>query len=211
MTKHANPKRLHLLFLVIALGVMVKLVVALGPFVMGGAFGLTPPEVLAGDQKENPSPANVAKATAPAQKENSPAAPTSARTDKGTGPVESYSFIQQKEAELKRREEQLASKEQYLAKMEKEVEQKLKELMAVQKEIQVYRAEKDESQNGRVRSLAKIYGTMKPKEAAKLLENLDEKLVMSVISTMSSDEAAGILSNMDVKKAAKISEALCSR
>lgn len=212
MKSHANLKRLHLLFLVIALGVLFKLVIALGPFVMGGTFRLTPPEVLAGDQKETPSPTTtVAKAAAPAQKENSPAAPTTTKVDKGTGAAESYAFMQQKEAELKRREEQLASKEQYLSKMEKEVEQKLKELMAVQKEIHVYRAEKDETQNGRVRSLAKIYGTMKPKEAAKLLENLDEKLVMSVISTMSSDEAAGILSNMDVKKAAKISEALCNR
>jgi flagellar motility protein MotE (MotC chaperone) len=49
---------------------------------------------------------------------------------------------------------------------------------------------------------------MKPKEAAKLLENLEENLVVEVISTMSATEAANILSNMDVKKAAKISQAL---
>jgi flagellar motility protein MotE (MotC chaperone) len=68
-----------------------------------------------------------------------------------------------------------------------------------------------ESQNTKVRGLAKIYGTMKPKEAAKLMENLDDKLVMNIISTMTPDEAAAILSLMEVKKAAKISEALSGR
>ncbi len=211
MTKHSNLKWLHFSFLVIALGVLVKLVFALGPFLMEGSLKLTTPEVLAGDQKDRPSSPTAAKANTPPQKDSSPAAPSGAKPEKGTGASETYAFIQQKEAELKRREDQVVSKEQYLAKMEKEVEQKLKELIAVQKEIQAYRAERDENQNGKVRSLAKIYGTMKPKEAAKLLENLDDKLVMNVISTMSSDEAAGILSNMDVKKAAKISEALCNR
>jgi len=52
---------------------------------------------------------------------------------------------------------------------------------------------------------------MKPKEAAKLLENLDENLVVQIISTMNSDEAANILAGMDVKKAAKISESLSQR
>ena len=95
--------------------------------------------------------------------------------------------------------------------MEKEVEQKVKDLLALQKEVQTVRTEKLETQNTKVRSLAKIYGTMKPKEAAKLMENLDDKLVMNIIATMTPDEAAAILSLMEVKKAAKISEALSGR
>lgn len=210
MKRHTNLRWLHFLSLAIALGVLAKLAFALGPFLMDGSFKLSTAEVLAGDQNDKSPPPAAAKAGTPASKDGSPATPSAGKPEKATGASESYAFLLQKEAELKRREDQVASKEQLLAKMEKEVEQKMKELIAVQKEIQAYRAEKDESQNGRVRSLAKIYGSMKPKEAAKLLENLDEKLVMSVISTMSSDEAAGILSNMDVKKAAKISEALCN-
>ncbi|MEN6437523.1 MAG: hypothetical protein ABFD97_02970 [Syntrophobacter sp.] len=125
--------------------------------------------------------------------------------------TDALTFIQQRENELRRKEEQLKEKEERLAKIEKEVEQKTKELLALQKEIQAYRSERQDTQNTKVRSLAKIYGTMKPKEAAKLLENLEDKLVMGIISTMSSDEAAAILALMDVKKAAKISEALSGR
>ena len=52
---------------------------------------------------------------------------------------------------------------------------------------------------------------MKPKDAAKLMEALDDKLVMGIIATMTPDEAASILALMEVKKAAKISEALSAR
>jgi flagellar motility protein MotE (MotC chaperone) len=52
---------------------------------------------------------------------------------------------------------------------------------------------------------------MKIKEAAKLLENLDEQLVVNVISVMNTDAAANILTNMDTKKAARISQVLSTR
>jgi len=125
--------------------------------------------------------------------------------------ADSLSVLQQREIELRKKEEQLREKEEHLVNLEKEVEQKVKDLLALQKEVQSVRTEKFETQNTKVRGLAKIYGTMKPKEAAKLMEALDDKLVMNIISTMTPDEAAAILSLMDVKKAAKISEALSGR
>jgi flagellar motility protein MotE (MotC chaperone) len=119
--------------------------------------------------------------------------------------------LQQKESELNRKEELMRQREAYLSKMKLEVEEKLKELIGLQKEIQAYRTEKQENQNAQIRSLSKIYGSMKPKEAAKLLENLDDTLVVNIISTMNAPEAANILANMDIKKAAKISERLSKR
>ena len=129
----------------------------------------------------------------------------------GSSTADSFSAIQQKEIEIHKREEQLKEKEERLAKLEKEIEQKLQDLLALQKEAQSVRNEKQEAENSKVRGLAKIYGTMKPKEAAKLMENLDDKLVMGIFSTMTPDEAASILALIDVKKAAKISEGLSGR
>ena len=129
----------------------------------------------------------------------------------GNSAGDSFSALHQKETEIHKREEQLNEKEERLGKLEKEVEQKVKDLLALQKEVLTVRTEKLETQNAKVRGLAKIYGTMKPKEAAKLMDNLDDKLVMNIISTMTPDEAAAILSLMDIKKAAKISEALSGR
>jgi len=157
------------------------------------------PEAIAKDEKPR------------AEAENAAPVEAKAKTRPGISTSESLSAFQQKEIEIRKKEEQLKEKEERLDKLEKEIEQKVKDLLALQKEVQSVRSEKQETQNTRVRGLAKIYGTMKPKEAAKLMENLDDKLVMGIISTMTPDEAAAILALMEVKKAAKISEALSVR
>jgi flagellar motility protein MotE (MotC chaperone) len=166
-------------------------------------------EVMAEDRK-----GKAKKAAPPAKPEDSgqtaPASDAPKRPSNSSVP-EMVSYLETRNAELNKKEEQLKQKEEYLSQMEQQVENKLKELLAIQKEIQAFRTEREENQNAKVRSLAKIYGTMKPKEAAKLLENLEEPLVVEVISTMNATEAANILSNMDVKKAAKISQALSHR
>ena len=174
-----------------------------------GDLSLFASEVMAEDRK-----GKTKKAAPPAKPEDpgqtAPAPDVPKRPSNSSVP-EMVTYLETRNAELNKKEEQLKQKEEYLAQMEQQVENKLKELLAIQKEIQVFRAEREENQSSKVRSLAKIYGTMKPKEAAKLLENLEEPLVVEVISTMSATEAANILSNMDVKKAAKISQALSHR
>jgi len=165
-----------------------------------------------GPERTSAVPEAIAKDDKPkAEAENAAPDDTKAKTKPGVSTTESLSAFQQKEIEIRKREEQLKEKEERLGKLEKEIEQKVKDLLALQKEIQAVRIEKQETQNTKVRGLAKIYGTMKPKEAAKLMENLDDKLVMGIISTMTPDEAAAILALMEVKKAAKISEALSAR
>jgi len=180
--------------LVIKLAVTVIGALNPGPERTGGV-----PEAIAKDEKPK------------AEAENAAPVEAKAKTKPGISTTESLSAFQQKEIEIRKKEEQLKEKEDRLGKLEKEIEQKVKELLALQKEVQSVRTEKQETQNTRVRGLAKIYGTMKPKEAAKLMEALDDKLVMGIIATMTSDEAAAILALMEVKKAAKISEALSGR
>ncbi len=176
------------------------LVIKLAITVMG-AFHFQPetticvPDAMAKDDKPVAEAENVAQVEKTAQ----------------SRPGESLSALRQKEIEISKKEEQLKEKEKNLGKIEKEVEQKVKDLLALQKQVQSVRTGALETQNSKVRSLAKIYGTMKPKEAAKLMENLDDKLVMGIIATLTPDEAAAILSLMDVKKAAKISEDLSGR
>lgn len=173
------------------------------------------PEVLATDQRKS-TPKAGEDGAKPVDKDR-PNKPVSdaepLRTAKSTIPssAETLSILEQRELELKRKEQSLQEQEQHLLQMQKEVEQKLQELIALQKEIHTFRTEKSEAKNANIRSLAQIYGSMKPKEAAKLLENMDEKLVVNLLSTMKANEAAEILAIMDFKKAAKISEALTQR
>jgi flagellar motility protein MotE (MotC chaperone) len=197
-------------FCVLLTVVAIKLTVA-----VIGAFQSLPettcavPEAIAKDEKPRAEAQNAAPVQPAPDGAKDSAAARTARAKPSAS--ESMSAFQQKEIEIRRREEQLKEKEERLSRLEKEVEQKVKDLLVLQKQVQMVQSEKQETQSAKVRGLAKIYGTMKPKEAAKLLENLDDKLVMGIIATMTPDQAAGILALMDVKKAAKISEALSGR
>jgi flagellar motility protein MotE (MotC chaperone) len=200
------------LIVLIFSAVFLKLLLAAGNFANQPKVGhalFAPAEVLAKDPKKDAPPsAKKGPVDKPAAEldggkvgATTPAAP----------PGETTGYLEKKEAELRRKEQHLQEQEQYVLQMQKDVEQKMQELIVIQKEIQAYRNEKAESKSANIRSLAQIYGSMKPKEAAKLLENMEEKLVVAVISTMKSTEAAEILSAMDFKKAAKVSEALTRR
>ncbi len=217
--RRLRPSLLSVLLCAIIAILFVKLaVIVAGNFVLTEVVSPTRDEAIAGQEKTaRNSGAEPDKSGTSLVSESFASTPPADKSVKNTksaqaaNPAEALTFIQQRENELRKKEEQLKEKEERLSKIEKEVEQKTKELLSIQKEIQSFRTERQDVQNTKIKGLAKIYGTMKPKEAAKLLENLDDKLVMGIISTMTSDEAASILSIMEVKKAAKISEALSGR
>jgi flagellar motility protein MotE (MotC chaperone) len=210
--KRKSPFAFGFLVILLVLATLsIKLMVATGNLVIQhkaiSSFFSTP-EVLATDQKKNtPQPAENNRTEKPPPEPE----PVKTARSSSTSSAEVLSYLEQKEMELKRKERNLQEQEQHLLEMQKGVEQKLQELIAVQKDIQNFRNEKAENKNANVRSLAQIYGSMKPKEAAKLLENMDEKLVVSIVSTLKANEAGEIFTVMDSKKAAKISEALTQR
>lgn len=57
-----------------------------------------------------------------------------------------------------------------------------------------------------LKQLAKIYSSMKPTDAAKILDKMDTKLVVSLLATMKDRNAAKILSSFKPEKAARISK-----
>ena len=188
---------------ILALGIL-KVAVVVGSFLLHTeekTSVLSPSEVLAEDQQTKEGD-NATSGGAISESSNRPAPPMT---------PEMLAFLQKKETEIKQREV-------YLEKLEKEVQDKLTELLdlqknveTAQKEIEAFKTERNEEQNSSLRSLSKIYGSMKAKEAGKLLENLDDDLVVKLIQSMQFEQAADILSNMDPKKAAKISMALSAR
>ncbi len=182
---------------------VVKLAVTIiGTFHAGAETADGVPEAIAKEEK----PKAEAQAEAPVE-----LAANKANTKSGSSAADSLSALQQKEMEIRTKEEQLKEKEERLSRLEKEVEQKVKDLLVLQKQIQSTQNVKQEVQNNKVRGLAKIYGTMKPKEAAKLMENLDDKLVMGIISTMNHRSGCGNSFFDGGQKGAKISEALSNR
>nr|WP_281384693.1 hypothetical protein [Nitrospirillum iridis] len=60
-------------------------------------------------------------------------------------------------------------------------------------------------------SLVKIYETMKPPEAARIFEAMDDKVLLNVISRMKEAKAAPVLAAMTPKRAEQVTTMLADR
>ena len=69
----------------------------------------------------------------------------------------------------------------------------------------------DEKTKENVAALIKVYSSMKPEEAASLVEAIDEDLALKIVSGMKSKIAGQVLSKLDVQVAKRISEKLAGK
>ena len=119
--------------------------------------------------------------------------------------------IENKNRELKKREEELRIKQTRLEALEAKVR---KDLDKIEKNISESKKQmgiQDEKTKENVEALIKVYSSMKPEDAANLVEAIDEGLALQIISGMKSKIAGQVLSNLDVKVAKRISDNLAGK
>ena len=119
--------------------------------------------------------------------------------------------IENKNRELKKREEELRLKEVRLEALEAKVRKDLDKIEKSISESKEQMGIQDERTKKNVEALIKVYSSMKPEEAANLVEAIDEGLALQIISGMKSKIAGQVLSNLDVKVAKRISENLAGK
>jgi flagellar motility protein MotE (MotC chaperone) len=120
-------------------------------------------------------------------------------------------IIEKKNRGLKKREEELRLKEVRLKALEAKI---LKDLEKIDKSISESKEQmgaRDKKTKKNVDALVKVYSSMKPEEAASLVEAIDEALALQIISGMKSKIAGQVLSKLDVKVAKRISERLAGK
>ena len=105
--------------------------------------------------------------------------------------------IDQKAGVLKAAEAQIDVK---IAKL-KELEASIKELVGIY----------DEKEKSRLSNLVKIYSTMKPKEAARLFNDMEMPLLVRVFEQMKESKSAPILALMDLNKASALTSELANK
>ncbi len=98
-------------------------------------------------------------------------------------------------------EAQLQAKQALLLAAEKELDRKYQELSKLKTEIESLLDKQSEEEDGRVKSLVKIYEGMKPKEAARIFDTLDIDVLVSVISMMSERKVSPVLAAMSPERA----------
>lgn len=103
--------------------------------------------------------------------------------------------------ELNRWEENIQIKETALDATEKRINDKIQQIEDMKKAVSEMLAQYNQQEDVKIRSLVKIYENMKPKEAARIFDELDMPILLLIIDKMSEKKAAPVLSEMDPKRA----------
>ncbi len=115
-----------------------------------------------------------------------------------------------KTKELKRIEaasESLTKEQSRLETMRQELKREREALEEERKKFEKVLADAQIKDEGRIKKLAKTYGAMKAKEAARIMTTLDDSLCLDIFKYMSEDrQKAKILSAMPGAKAARLSK-----
>jgi flagellar motility protein MotE (MotC chaperone) len=113
--------------------------------------------------------------------------------------------IEQRNAELSKREEHVAVRERQIQEMEKEVSAMLERYTLLREEVERKQQQLDDAQEQKYATLAKTYAAMSPEEASIRLEQMEEALALNILSRSKPKIAAKLLSGITPAKAAKLS------
>jgi flagellar motility protein MotE (MotC chaperone) len=125
--------------------------------------------------------------------------------------VQLLQSLAQRRNELDKRSSDLDQREALLQAAERRIDDKIVKLGAMQKVIDDAFKKQDQQDDTKLKSLVKIYETMKPKDAAHIFEQLDLPVVLEVLEKMKEQKTAPILASMDPAKAQAVTAALAER
>ncbi len=161
---------------------------------------------------QQPAPAPAA---APTQPRPSTAPQPSGSPDGPAGftptEVEILKRLSERREALDQREAELNQREALLQVAEQRIGQQVAKLDELKKQIEGLRGQLDADQQTQVESLVRIYETMKPKEAARIFEAMEDKVLLNVITRMKESKSAPILAAMDPVRAKQVSTLMMNR
>lgn len=127
-------------------------------------------------------------------------------TDNGEIELNHLARLRERKQELDKREADLVKLEEELSQQRKDLELKLKELENIRRNISSTLEEKVQNDDQKIQDLVLFYSNMKPPQAAKILETIDESLAVRIIEKMKKKNAADIMNLLNPEKAQALSE-----
>ncbi len=119
--------------------------------------------------------------------------------------------LAERRSELESRAAELEQRRTLLEAAERRIDEKIGELEAIRKNIEGLLVRHDEQEEAQLNSLVKIYESMKPKDAARIFEELDMVVLLDVIERMKERKTAPILAKMNPRRAKAITLELAQR
>jgi flagellar motility protein MotE (MotC chaperone) len=106
---------------------------------------------------------------------------------------------------LEKDKKDLSVREQVLKATENKIDQKVIDLKSLQSQLEDLMKQYEQKENSKILSLVKIYETMKPKDAAKIFNELEMPVLLKVVSNMKEVRVAPVVASMDTVKARELS------
>ena len=125
--------------------------------------------------------------------------------------VDVLTSLSKRRAALDAREAEVQSQSAILTATEARVDSKIAQLKALQTQIAALLVQRDAAQEKQVAALMKTYSAMKPKDAARIFDSLDESVLLPVAQELKSDTLAPILAAMDPAAAQKLTMKLADK
>lgn len=125
--------------------------------------------------------------------------------------IELLQALSQRREELEQRAREIDEREVLLKAAEQRIDQKISELEQLQATIEELLVQHDEQDEAQMQSLVKIYESMKPKDAARIFEELDMEVLLEVVERMKERKTAPILAQMNPERAKAVTLELAQR
>lgn len=174
------------------------------------AAELTPQAHAADQPIAPPAPRIRAGEPSPFSQQLAPSAAEVVRPDEvvpGPAPAPKVNpFVPRDSAQ--RKQEELNRREQELLALQQQMQSRLDELHALEGKIQGMLKKAGDVQDEKLKHLIDVYSNMKPRQAAQVLETLDERIAVKILAGMRGKQAGEVLTYMQAEPAAKLSELL---
>jgi flagellar motility protein MotE (MotC chaperone) len=113
--------------------------------------------------------------------------------------------------QLDERERAIEQREALMQAAEKRIAEKVNELKVIQAKLESSLKKQETEREEQLRRLVKVYENMKPKEAARIFEQLDDAVLIDVAERMKEVKLAPVLASMEPKKATLVTTELAKR
>lgn len=91
---------------------------------------------------------------------------------------------------------------------EEEIDKKIKQLQEYEQKLKDLMIEYNQEEKEKISSLARLYTTMKPKDAARIFNTLEMRILIPLLKEMKPSASSAILSQMDSEKARAVTTEL---
>ncbi len=125
--------------------------------------------------------------------------------------IEILQSLAQRRDDLDKRAAEVDRQEALLQATEQRIDAKIAKLQEMEGKINDAFKKEDQKDDAKFKSLVKIYETMKPKEAARIFEQLDLPVLLDVLERMRETKTSPILASMEPGKAKAVTLALAAR